>query len=376
MAEGPEITERFSMPSPITKYEIKIEHPWQNGPAELIGQALDHLHANTDFDLRIAFLLLDVGVETLFKTYLTIPDKVTGIKGAFTKRKKAAEGTLPHKPTQEPEPIITMDTDPKFHDLVMAVSELVPDQTIKLKYDWSHIEFYHGLRNKLYHQGNGITVTPEQVKGYAVLAVDLLKDLLKVDLLDVLRLPEIEREKQSVRAKKLQEIEEQKKKILSLRTQLNEIAAVAVERFLPLLSSRSFWYQYEKNYSQNVNKSNKYFVDEVNNAVEDEPIRNWLLNYATQNDSMFGDNFIKKRDLDIDLLTHVIPLSRDQNSAIYLVGFYPLRSLIDGERYILSDDDIVEIPPNLDKALLDGQEIEEKLNEVIGIVENWVQQYS
>jgi hypothetical protein len=72
----------------------QIQHPWQNGPTELIEYAIQHLHRETDFDKRLAFLLLDVGIETLFKTFLTLPTEVTHAQGNFSERKEAAEGNF------------------------------------------------------------------------------------------------------------------------------------------------------------------------------------------------------------------------------------------------------------------------------------------
>lgn len=36
-------------------YRVKVDHPWQSGPTDLIAHALEHLHKDTDFDQRIAF---------------------------------------------------------------------------------------------------------------------------------------------------------------------------------------------------------------------------------------------------------------------------------------------------------------------------------
>ena len=68
---------------------VAIQSPWQTGPAELIGHALDHLHLDSDSDKRIAFLLLDVGVETLFNVYLMLPDAVTGAQTNYGERRNA-----------------------------------------------------------------------------------------------------------------------------------------------------------------------------------------------------------------------------------------------------------------------------------------------
>jgi hypothetical protein len=151
---------------------VVTQHPWQNGPAELVSYALEHLHRENDFDQRIAFLLLDIAVETLFKTFLTLPDEVTGARTKYHVRREAAEGN--------------------FHQLVKGVQDAAADR-LKEGLNLDHVRFYHDLRNKLYHQGNGITVPTEKAKAYAELAVGLLSALLEVDLTTKLRQPEIER---------------------------------------------------------------------------------------------------------------------------------------------------------------------------------------
>ena len=139
--------------------DLDIPHPWQTGPAELIAYAIEHMHRGSDFDRRIAFLLLDVGVETLFKVFLTLPAGVTGAKTPPHERSRASEGN--------------------FHELVAGVRGATGG-----RFDQSaahYVQYYHGLRNKLYHQGDGVTVPIRQVEGYASLAVKLLNDLIEVD---------------------------------------------------------------------------------------------------------------------------------------------------------------------------------------------------
>jgi hypothetical protein len=111
-----------------------ITHPWQKGPAELIEVALTNLHKSDDFHQRIAFLLLDVGVETLFKAFLTLPGRITGTKLSYGERRNAAEGC--------------------FYDLCDGIERATAGRLPEI--NLAHIEFYHDLRNKLYHQGNGI----------------------------------------------------------------------------------------------------------------------------------------------------------------------------------------------------------------------------
>jgi hypothetical protein len=139
---------------------MSIQHPWQSGPTELLRYALDHLHRPSDFSQRIAFLLLDVGVETLFKTFLELPEEVTRAKLSYSKRREAVEGS--------------------FHQLLRGAKDAAGDRLDGI--DLAHVQFYHNLRNKLYHQGNGITVPVDKAKGYASIAVELLHRLLSVDL--------------------------------------------------------------------------------------------------------------------------------------------------------------------------------------------------
>ncbi|MBN1453655.1 MAG: hypothetical protein JW963_21750 [Anaerolineales bacterium] len=148
---------------------IKTQHPWQVGPTELIEFALERMHKGGDFDRRLAFLILDVGVETLFKTYLTLPEGVTQFQIKRGERLEAAEGN--------------------FHELLRGVQNSSPKKASG--FNFAYIEYYHNLRNTLYHQGNQVTAVPlHQVEGYAKLAVDLLREYLDVDLSISLKSPE------------------------------------------------------------------------------------------------------------------------------------------------------------------------------------------
>ena len=147
----------------------KIKHPWQAGATELIKYAIEHQQKENAFSQRIAFLLLDIGVETLFKTYLMLPESITDSKTKFHDRKKAAKGG--------------------FHGLLEAVKISATDELAHLSL--THVEYYHEIRNKLYHDGEGITVSEEKVKNYARLAIDLLKALLDVDLEFILEDPKL-----------------------------------------------------------------------------------------------------------------------------------------------------------------------------------------
>jgi len=147
---------------------IKTQHPWQVGPTELIEFALERMHKGSDFDRRLAFLVLDLGVETLFKTFLKLPESVMQFKTKRAERIEAADGN--------------------FHELLGGVESSNPQKATKFVF--AHIEHYHNLRNMLYHQGNQAMAVPiNQLEGYARLAVNLLQEYLEVDLSENLKPP-------------------------------------------------------------------------------------------------------------------------------------------------------------------------------------------
>jgi hypothetical protein len=148
---------------------IKTQHPWQAGPTELIEFALERMHKGGDFDRRLAFLILDVAVETLFKTYLTLPESVTQFQSKRNDRNAAVDGN--------------------FHELLRGVQSANPKKAAI--FNFAYLEYFHNLRNTLYHQGNQVTTIPmNQLEGYARLAVELLHAYLEVDLSTDLETPQ------------------------------------------------------------------------------------------------------------------------------------------------------------------------------------------
>jgi len=134
--------------------------PWQITPTELIKKAIEFLELDTELDRQTAFLLMDVGIETLFKIFLLLPESVTKTEVGYRKRKDATEGN--------------------FHILIETMKEAGEDQLEGLNLD--RVEYFHGIRNKLYHQGDGVIPTKSNSEEYAALAVLLLDRLLNVDL--------------------------------------------------------------------------------------------------------------------------------------------------------------------------------------------------
>ncbi len=138
-----------------------IQSPWQRTPAKLISYGVEHSKKKGDFDRQIGFLLLDVGVETLFKVFLGLPESVTKTKQSFGKRKKAINGS--------------------FFELTEAIK--ADKRTTGENID--RVRYFHGIRNKIYHQGDGVSVIEENLYEYAELASKLLLQLLDVDLADL-----------------------------------------------------------------------------------------------------------------------------------------------------------------------------------------------
>lgn len=126
----------------------KFAKPWQAMPSRIISLALVHARQKTDFDQQLAFLLLDVGVESALKTYLI-------------NRKQDVEKIF-------------------FPDLLKRVGEELHKDDLQLPLD--EIEYFHKTRNKLYHQGDGVKPTEENLANYAELAKTLVKTLLDVEL--------------------------------------------------------------------------------------------------------------------------------------------------------------------------------------------------
>jgi len=178
----------------------------------------------SDFDRRLAFLILDIGVETLFKTFLQLPEEVTGTKASFSERMKASEGN--------------------FHELTQGVKKAAGNRLDNI--DLTHIQFYHDLRNKLYHQGNGITVPADKVKGYASIAVECLKSLLEVDLSAFLFIPQEKEQEQAQKQARLEEFERARQELRAQFEELHQVVSLSLEDIEPALVLPSFKKQYEK----------------------------------------------------------------------------------------------------------------------------------
>ena len=138
--------------------------PWIEGPLELLKHGLEHLQIGSDFDARIAMISIDNAVELMIKTYLGLPSRVTGITGLSRRRYG--------------------EISQSFSSLLDGFEEFAPDKIIGI--ELGDIEWFHRLRNQLYHEGNGITVERGKVEGYAEIAKILFSNLFAVTVEDLI----------------------------------------------------------------------------------------------------------------------------------------------------------------------------------------------
>ncbi|SFN90801.1 hypothetical protein SAMN05660284_02499 [Formivibrio citricus] len=80
---------------------------------------------------------IDNAVELMIKTYLGLPKRITGLVITRKEFAELSEG---------------------FPSLIDGLEQHAPDKLDGI--DLGTIEWYHRLRNELYHQGNGLTVEP------------------------------------------------------------------------------------------------------------------------------------------------------------------------------------------------------------------------
>lgn len=200
-------------------------HPWQDGPAELIVHGLQHMLQNReDFDRRMAFLLFDLGVETLFKTFLLLDKSASGADGSFTTRSKAAMSE-------------------SFHEIVEGTRMAAPDRLSAD--DAKHVLHYHDIRNRLYHRGNGITVPEHHVREYADLAVRLLRVLLDIDLNGFLQEPYQRRQEKEA-------IDEKNRLVHAKIEEIHQVWTDIIDLLAPRLLRQHTWELFDKKFRQHL----------------------------------------------------------------------------------------------------------------------------
>jgi len=134
--------------------------PWATGPAEILKHGLDLLAKESDTNRRLAMISIDNSVELMIKTYISLPKRINELS---ISRKQISDAS---------------ESFPKLLDALETHAEQKLDGI-----DLGEIEWYHRLRNELYHQGNGLTVERDKVEVYSELAKLLFKNLFGIDLL-------------------------------------------------------------------------------------------------------------------------------------------------------------------------------------------------
>ena len=71
-------------------------HPWQEGPVGLLRFARNTSRSADQLHQLIAFLILDICVETTMRTFLSLPDDIAPAKIKYFERRKFSEGTFHH----------------------------------------------------------------------------------------------------------------------------------------------------------------------------------------------------------------------------------------------------------------------------------------
>jgi len=144
------------------KISERIEVPWASGPQELLLHGLSLLKIDSDSNRRIAMICIDNSVELMIKTYLGLPKRLSGIN---ISRKEYSE------------------ISESFSSLLDALEKYATDKISGI--DIGEIEWFHRLRNQLYHQGNGLTIERKNIDVYAEVANLLFNNLYGVKLVPV-----------------------------------------------------------------------------------------------------------------------------------------------------------------------------------------------
>jgi hypothetical protein len=128
--------------------------PWASGPGEILQHGINLLDEDSDKNRRLAMLSIDNAVELMIKTYLGLPKRVTGLRISRAEYAQISES---------------------FPQMLDALEKHSADRIGGI--NLGEIEWYHRLRNELYHQGNGLTVERNKVVVYAELAQALFERL-------------------------------------------------------------------------------------------------------------------------------------------------------------------------------------------------------
>jgi hypothetical protein len=294
---------------------MNIKHPWENGPTELIEFAMSKLDAKDEFSHRLAFIVTDIAVETLFKTYLLLPEDITKTKIGFSARQKFVKGN--------------------FHDLLQGIKVV----TSKVdREDLYHIQFYHGIRNHLYHQGNGITVSKEKLEGYVRLSAKILNTLLGVDLTSLLEGDSSPHKRiDPTLEKRIKELSEELDAVIR---ELQYLAKLIIEKIEPKLVLPSTISKLQ-NLSKKIEISNFHekllsFRELINGSIQNPEIREWLLGLVVESVDWASSEAISNATFLLELLDDPITFY------FLILGtfYFPISDVVKDKEDLTNYDDI------------------------------------
>lgn len=131
---------------------------WAEEAIKLLEHAREHMLCQTSFDNSAAFISIDNAVEVMFKTYLSLPDFVMGMKKpAYSELKRCGSN---------------------FNRLVELMAIHYSDRFVGI--DPAQIIRYHKIRNRLYHEPGKSSVCNDDLNNYYELAKLLLEYLFGV----------------------------------------------------------------------------------------------------------------------------------------------------------------------------------------------------
>jgi len=134
--------------------------PWADGTRELLQHSVDYLDKGGDFDRRIAMICIDNSVELMIRTFLSLPRRARGTAGPTRKELEESQNSFPM--------------------LLDLLERYGSDRLNGIALD--EIEWFHKIRNDLYHSGQGVTVELAKAEAYIGIAITLFRNLFGVDL--------------------------------------------------------------------------------------------------------------------------------------------------------------------------------------------------
>lgn len=134
--------------------------PWARGPLEVLKHAIEHLQNGSDKDRRFALIHTDNSIELAARSFILF-------------EKRLVPRTIPRHQWEQ--------IEQNFHELMRVLQAHASNKGYTDELD-SYIAFYHDLRNKLYHDGIGISVDSDSSKEYINVASKIFQILFGIEV--------------------------------------------------------------------------------------------------------------------------------------------------------------------------------------------------